>query len=164
MKEEIFKIVKYTVLLCILIYSLIILSIFILPLVKFYPLSVNDNDMSPSYSVGSLVLLNEIDVTKIYPDDVIAFTTSDKKYSYDISRIVNKNIVKRIFEIRGDNINVDSAKEITYVSILGKVVYDIPYLGYINNFISETKGKIISSTIILGLLVIPYLIKFLLDD
>lgn len=164
MKEEIFKIFKYTIFLCILIYSLIILSIFILPLMKFYPLSVNDNDMSPSYTVGSLVLLNEINVTEIYPDDVVAFTTVDNKYRYDISRVSNKNIVKRIFEIKGDNINIDSAKEITYVSILGKVVYDVPYLGYINNFISETKGKIISSTIILGLLVIPYLIKFLLDD
>jgi signal peptidase len=163
MLEKTLKIIKYIILISVLIYSLLILSIFILPLMKFYPLSVNDNDMSPSYNVGSLVLLNEVDVNKIYPDDVIAFTTSDKKYSYDISRIVNKNIEKRLFEIRGDNTNIDSAKEISYVSILGKVVYDVPYLGYLNNFITETKGKIISSTIILGLLVIPYLIKFLLD-
>lgn len=164
MLEKILNIIKYIILISILIYSLTILFIYILPLMKFYPLSVNDDDMLPNYTVGSLVLLNEVDVTKIYPDDVIVFTTSDKKYSYDISRIVNKNIEKRIFEIRGDNINIYSAKEIPYVSILGKVVYDIPYLGYINNFITETKGKIISSTIIFGLLVIPFLIKFLLDD
>lgn len=164
MLEKILNIIKYIILLSVLTYSLIILSIFILPLIKFYPLSVNDDDMLPNYTVGSLVLLNQVDVSNIYTDDVIAFTTSDKKYGYDISRIVNKNIERRIFEIKGDNISIDSAKEISYVSILGKVVYDIPYVGYINNFISETKGKIISSTIIFGLLVIPYLIKFLLDD
>ncbi len=160
---KIFSVIKYIILICILIYSLLILSLFILPLMKFYPLSVNNEDMLPDYTVGSLVLLNEVDVTEIYPDDVVAFTTSDNEYSYDISRIANKNIEKRLFEIKGDN-NVDSAKEISYVSILGKVVYNVPYLGYINNFISETKGKIISSTIIFGLLVVPYLIKFLLDD
>ncbi len=161
MIEKILRIIKYIILISILIYSLIILSIFILPLLKFNPLSVNNKDMLPNYTVGSLVLLKEIDVTKLYTDDVIAYTSSDNKYGYDISRIVDKNIEKRLFEIKGDNSKIKS--EITYVSILGKVVYDVPYLGYINNFISETKGKIISSAIILGLLVVPYLIKFLLD-
>lgn len=164
MLEKILNIVKYIILISVLIYSLIILSIFILPLIKFYPLSVNGDDMLPNYTVGSLVLLNEVDVTEIYTDDVIAFTTADKKYGYDISRVVNKNIEKRIFEIKGDNTNIDSAKEISYVSILGKVVYDVPYVGYINNFISETKGKIISSTIIFVLLFMPYLIKISLED
>lgn len=164
MIEKILNIVRYIILVCILIYSLIILSIFILPLMKLNPISVNNKNMEPTYTMGSLVLLNEIDVTEIYPDDVVAFTAPEEKYSYDISRIVNKNIEKRLFEVKGDNLNIDSGKEISYVSILGKVVREVPYLGYINNFISETKGKIISSTIILGLLVIPYLIKFLLND
>jgi signal peptidase I len=163
MIEIILKVIKYIVLISVLIYSLIILSIFILPLFNLNPLSVNSDNMEPNYTVGSLVLLKETDVTKIYPDDVIAYTSYDEKYGYDISRIVNKNIEKRHFEIRDDNI-ADSTSEVSYVRVLGKVVYDIPYIGYVNNFISETRGKIISSTVILGLLVIPYLIKFLLDD
>lgn len=163
MIEKTLQVIKYVILISVLIYSLVILSIFILPIVNLNPLSVNRNNMEPNYSVGDLVLLSETDVTEIFPDDVIVYTSYDEKYGYDISRIVNKNIEKRHFEIRDDNV-ADSKSEVSYVRVLGKVVYDIPYVGYVNNFISETRGKIISSTVILGLLVIPYLIKFLLDD
>ena len=163
MIENILKVIKYIILISILIYSLMILSIFVLPMFKLNPLSVNSDNMEPNYSMGSLVLLRETDVTEIYPDDVIAYSSSNEKYGYDISRIIGKNIEKRHFEIRDDN-NSGSKNEISYVRVLGKVVYEIPYMGYVNNFIGETSGKIISSTIILGLLVIPYLIKFLLDD
>ena len=163
MIENILKVIKYIILISILIYSLIILSIFILPMLSLNPLSVNSDNMAPNYSKGSLVLLKETDVTEIYTDDVIAYSSSNEKYGYDISRITGKNIEKRYFEIRDDN-NSEAKSEVTYVRVLGKVVYDIPYIGYVNNFIGETRGKIISTTVILGLLVIPYLIKFLLDD
>jgi signal peptidase len=163
MIEKILQVIKYVILISVLIYSLIILSIFILPLVNLNPLSVNSDNMEPNYTVGDLVLIREIDITKIYSDDVIAYTSYEGKYAYDISRILKKNIEKRHFEVRDDN-NPEATSEVSYVRVLGKVVYDIPYIGYVNNFISETRGKIISSTIILGLLVIPYLIKFLLDD
>lgn len=163
MIENILKVIKYIILIFVLIYSLIILSIYVLPILKLNPLSVNSDNMEPDYKVGSLVLLREIDVTEIYTDDVIAYSSNNEKYGYDISRIVGKNIEKRYFEIRDDN-NSRTKGEVSYVRVLGKVVYDIPYMGYVNNFIGETRGKVISATIILGLLVIPYLIKFLLDD
>lgn len=163
MIENILKVIKYIILAIILIYSLMILSIFVLPMLELNPLSVNSDNMEPNYSVGSLVLLRETDVTELYTDDVIAYSSSNKKYGYDISRIIGKDIEKRFFEIRDDN-NSETKSEVSYVRVLGKVVYEIPYMGYVNNFIGETRGKIISSTVILGLLVIPYLIKFLLDD
>ena len=164
MLKPIINTIRYSIYFSILIYSIIVFSIFVLPLFKLNPLSINNNNMMPDFKKGSLVLLVNTDPTEIYIDDVISYTNDVEPYKYDTNRVVDKIIQDRNFIVKGDNNKDKNEEPVSYISTLGKVVYKIPYLGYINNFITEPLGKMISTIAIFTLLVVPYLLKFFSGD
>ena len=164
MLKPIINAIRYSIYFSILIYSIIVFSIFVLPLFKLNPLSINNNNMMPDFKKGSLVLLVNTDPTEIYIDDIISYTNNIEPYNYDTNRVVEKKIDDRNFIVKGDNKTEKNDEPVSYISTLGKVIYNIPYLGYINNFITQPLGKIISTIAIFTLLVVPYLLKFLIED
>lgn len=164
MLKSITKTARYVIYAVVLVYSLIVLSIFILPLFKLNPLSVNNNRMEPVYNEGTLVVTYEVETDKIHTNDIVTYTTKEKPYLYDTGRVVAKDIEQRSFEVKGDNQKQEQKQAISFVNVIGKVLFGVPFAGYVNTFLSNTTGRIISAAVIIGLLVMPYLLKIFIED
>ncbi len=100
---------------------------------------VSSGSMRPDITMGSIVIVKPADNYKI--GEVVTFQTGEDR----------DPITHRINEIRvvggepqyitkGDANNAPDLGEISEEDIVGKVVFDIPFLGYIVNFIQKPIG------------------------
>lgn len=135
-----FKIIYYIFLaFIVLVALLLIVSVF--PLTGNYKLMiVQSGSMAPAIKIGSIVVVKPVDDYKI--GDVITFgpytrtkaPTTHRIYDIKVSGGVPSYITK------GDANNAPDAREITKRDVLGKVLFSVPYLGYVVAFAKQPTG------------------------
>ena len=136
---KIFKIIYYLVIVCIgIIAVLLVVSIF--PITgNFKVMIVQSGSMQPEIKMGSIVAIKPVDDYKI--GDVITFQIVRNR----------EPITHRIYDIKvvegepryitkGDANNAPDQREISQREIIGKVLFDIPYLGFVVNFAQKPLG------------------------
>lgn len=102
--------------------------------------SVRTGSMYPTYPVGSIILVYPTDFSQLSVGDVITFTIEgNTTVTHRIHTINNQS---KTIITKGDNNNTPDKKSINANDILGKVVFSIPYLGYISVFADTIYGKI----------------------
>lgn len=112
---------KKRVLMIILIFTIICLFIFIRPMI------VMSGSMQPNIKTGSLCLVNsKAFFDKIEEGDVITYEVMDTKITHRVH-----SIVKDGFVTKGDDNDVVDLGIVTKDNFYGKVIFDIPYLGYV---------------------------------
>lgn len=120
--------------------------------------------MEPDYPVGSLIYVKKIDYNNIKVGDVITFymTDSDIVATHEVYEIDTTN---KQFKTQGIN-NVDSngniihdANPVSFDNLIGTPIYCIPYLGYINKFITKSPGLYIVIGITLFVVIISFLFE-----
>ena len=100
---------------------------------------VQSGSMQPEIKMGSIVAVRPADDYKI--GDVITFQVAKNK----------EPITHRIYDIKvvggepkyitkGDANNAPDQREISQREIIGKVLFDIPYLGYVIDFAQKPIG------------------------
>lgn len=99
-------------------------------------LIVRTGSMEPAVPVGSVVVIKPADFTKLQKDEIICFKGSEPQL-----------ITHRIFDItdegfitKGDANKVPDSSVVEKKDIIGKVVFTIPYLGYLNYFVNTPLG------------------------
>ena len=114
---------------------------------------VLSGSMEPTIKTGSIVVVKPADDYKI--GDIITFQKRiDKEPT--THRIEDIRVVggSPIYTTKGDANNAEDRGEIQKEEIIGKVLFSIPYLGYIINFIQKPIG--FSLIIVLPAIVIVY--------
>lgn len=101
---------------------------------------VDSQSMKPTLSSGSLIIVNN--QSNYSPGDIVTFVIKDNPNKNPITHRIFKSVnwnSQNMFATKGDsNFTVDS-QLITSEEIIGKVIYQIPYLGM---FIYTAQTKI----------------------
>lgn len=116
---------------------------------KFY--DVLTGSMSPTIKPGSLIVVKEIDDTEIKEGDIITFkgNSTSNITTHRVVEVIEKD--KNIkFQTKGDANDVLDPMLIDGNLLVGKVVFDIPYMGQVMSFINQYR-------VIIVILIIAYL-------
>jgi len=143
-----------------------ILAIALLLVVSIFPITGNFNtkivlsgSMEPAIHIGSVVVIKPSEDYKI--GDIITFGKDTKTDVPTTHRIIEMRAEagKMIFQTKGDaNENAD-AREVKESEVIGKVLFSIPYLGYLVDFAKKPVGFALLVVIPAGIIVIDELGK-----
>jgi signal peptidase I len=103
-------------------------------------LSVLSGSMEPAIHTGSVVVMAPAKDYKI--GEVITFGAISKMETPVTHRIKDIKIAdgKSVYITKGDANNAADSKEISQSEVDGKVLFSIPYLGYVLNFVKQPIG------------------------
>lgn len=117
--------------------------------------AVMTSSMEPELPVGSLLIISPTDYDNIQIGDDITFIR-DKNLTLVTHRVISKDDEQQTITTQGIANNVADAPT-TYDNVVGKVVWHIPYLGYLVIWLGTPQGKIIAVVLIISLLAISLL-------
>jgi len=125
---------------------------------------VPSRSMEPTLAVGDLVIIKGINPTEITSGTIIVFYVPNH-YGEDAYRIVHR-VVKVVqleqglgFETKGDNNPVSDFFRWQYIPesyVIGKIIYRIPYIGYLALKIREPLGVTFIAFLIIILIALEY--------
>ncbi|TSC95563.1 MAG: signal peptidase, endoplasmic reticulum-type [Parcubacteria group bacterium Athens0714_26] len=130
MSTKPFKIIYYVFLGAIAVIA-ILLVVSVLPITgNFKVLTVLSGSMEPVIHTGSVVVVKPSDSYKI--GDIITFGEMGKTKTPITHRIYEMKVQgsQPVYITKGDANNAPDQKEITGKDIVGKVLFDVPYVGY----------------------------------
>lgn len=119
------------------------------------PLAVLSGSMEPAYHVGSMVYVGKTDAADIQVGDVITFYMAGDTMT--THRVVAKDEEAGGFTTKGDANNTEDGGLVPYDKVVGRVVFDIPYLGYVSSYLSSRPGSIVVITLIIVTLIFSFL-------
>lgn len=142
----------------IIVAALLILVAFLImskPLFGIEIKAVATGSMEPDLPVGSLIVIKPTSYEDIEVGDDITFSRNDSSVPVT-HRVIYKSDTAKEFITQGiANNTADSP--ISYENVKGKVVFQIPFLGYIILYINTFSGKLFCIGLILVLLVVSIL-------
>lgn len=137
---KIFKIIYYIFLVFIVAVALLlIVSVF--PITGNYKLMiVQSGSMEPAIKMGSIVVVKPASEYKV--GDIITFGPVTKTKAPTSHRIYDIKVVdgNPVYITKGDANNAPDQREITKREIIGKVLFDVPYLGFAVEFAKKPLG------------------------
>jgi len=137
---KIFKIIYYIVIAFIGIVA-ILLVVSVLPITGNYKVMiVQSGSMAPEIKMGSIVIVKPADDYKI--DEVITFTNPKTPDKTTTHRIHDIKVIggEPSYITKGDSNNAPDQREVSKREIVGKVLTDIPYLGFVVDFAKKPVG------------------------
>lgn len=144
MDRKKFSKIGYGVLIAILILIGGLLLISTLPISGNYEIKiVLSGSMEPSIKVGSIVIIKPTDTYEI--GDVITFGKDDRNNIPTTHRITEMRVIEgqSRFITKGDANDDTDFKEVAYNEIIGKVLLDVPYLGFLLDMAKKPIGFVI---------------------
>lgn len=123
--------------------------------------TVLSGSMEPTYHVGSLIYVKDVDTDELKAGDVITYMLDeDTIVTHRIADVIpdetDPSIIR--FQTKGDaNDSVDGSL-VHYKNVIGTPVFSIPKLGYLANYIQKPPGRyiaILAGAIILLLVFLP---------
>ena len=137
---KLFKIIYYIVIALIaIIAGLLIVSIFpITGNIEFK--IVQSGSMEPAIKTGSVIMVKPADDYKI--GDVITFGGKQEVQTPTTHRIYDMKVIEGepVYITKGDANNTPDQKEVSKNEVIGKVLFDVPYLGYAVDFAKKPIG------------------------
>ena len=172
--KKLTKIRENNVLFSILILALLIIGvllfreILIVGLKTPYPLQTpTSGSMIPTLNIGDLLIVQGVDGDKVFADpvdgDIIVF--NPPRYNPDYL-VVHRAIEKFfedgewIFRTKGDANTSQDPWNISEEQVVGRVIWVIPYLGYIKIYLGQPIGIIITLILLLFLLFIDDILDY----
>ena len=109
--------------------------------------TVLSGSMEPTYHVGSVIYVKEVDPSTLEVGDAISFLISEKTVAtHRIIEVLpdesDPNVIR--FRTKGDNNDIEDTNPVHSNNVLGKVVGTIPLLGYVSNFVQNPPGTYIA--------------------
>ena len=116
-------------------------------LMGFQVFSVLSGSMEPTYHVGSLLYVKEVDHRDLKVGDPITYMVNDDTVvTHRIIEILvdeqDPNTIR--YFTKGDANDVADGSSVHYKNIIGKPVFSIPYLGYVSHYIQNPPGMYIA--------------------
>lgn len=111
------------------------------------PFVVLSGSMEPTYHVGSLIYVKEVDYKELKAGDPITYMVSeDTVVTHRIIEVLvdeeDPNTIR--YFTQGDANETPDGTSVHYKNIIGKPVFSIPYLGYVSNYIQNPPGTYVA--------------------
>ena len=116
-------------------------------LVGLQPYVVLSGSMEPTYHVGSLIYVKEVDYKELKVGDPITYMVSqDTVVTHRIIEVlVDEEDPETIrYFTQGDANDIPDGSSVHYKNIIGKPVFSVPYLGYVSNYIQNPPGQYVA--------------------
>ena len=162
-RKNVWKIAYYIVLVFIVAVALLlIVSVFPIP-GNYKVMTVLSGSMEPTIKMGSVVVVKPAKDYKV--GDIITFGPYSKTKPSTTHRIYEiKNVnSKKVYITKGDANNAPDNREVRKEDILGKVIFSVPYFGYLASFAQKPYG-FATLIIIPAILIIADQIKVIVKE
>lgn len=143
--------------------ALVIVFAFLLAGVRIFgltPYTVLSGSMEPSYHVGSLIYVRQIDPDELRVGDPVT-------YMIEGGTVVTHRIVEVItddndptslsFRTKGDNNDTPDGDPISANNVIGKPVFTVPLIGYVAVFVQNPPGSYFVIGILAALLILAFM-------
>lgn len=127
-----------------IVFSLILTTIG--PIREWQFLRVLSGSMEPTIKTGSIILIKKIDPNQLKEGDIITYSSLDNPNILVTHRLVSIKETEAgqvKFLAKGDANEVQDSREIDPASVKGKLVFTIPFLGYISIWVRKPLGFIL---------------------
>ncbi len=131
------------------------------------PFAVLSGSMEPTYQTGSIVYVKKVDYRTLKENDPITFLLDEKT-------VVTHRIVEVIedpeeagtiqYRTKGDNNDAEDGGSVHYKNVIGMPVFNIPYLGYVSNYIQNPPGNYIVISVCAILIILTFLPDLVKED
>ena len=144
----------------ILVTLLVACSIFLMGarLLGYQIFNVISGSMEPTYKVGDLIYVKEVDVDGIQVGDPITFVLNEDLV-VATHRVVEIDRENQHFYTKGDANETIDASPVHFNNVIGVPQFSVPLLGYVSDFIQNPPGTYIT----LGAGIVLILLVFLPD-
>lgn len=120
--------------------SALVLALVVIPLVgNAQPYTVLTESMRPTYPPGTLVVVRDSDTNRLPVGEVITYQIRSGEPAVVTHRIIATGMDStggRTYTTQGDNNPQPDPGSVEPAQIRGAVWYSIPYLGYVNNWLT----------------------------
>ncbi len=110
-----------------------VVAAFVIGVFKYQPIAVLSGSMSPTFNRGDAVIVNKLTDTEkreLKANDIIQFTSGSKFVIHRIIEITNDKNGNEAFITKGDHNNSNDLDPVSINSVIGKVSFTVPYIGY----------------------------------
>lgn len=112
--------------------------------------------MEPSYSVGDLIYVKEVDPDSVNVGDPITFVLNEDLV-VATHRVVAIDSENRQFTTKGDANSTEDAAPVHFNNLIGVPVFAIPLLGYVSAYIQSPPGMYVAIALGVALLAAVFL-------
>lgn len=114
--------------------------------------SVVTPSMTPAYPVGSLIITSPVEFDALKEGDVITFALSGN--TIVTHRVYSVDESKKTLITKGDANDTPDRFELSGKDIIGKVVFSVPYIGFLSILLTTSRGIILLVGIAVAMLCI----------
>ena len=167
MKKTINKIWNWITSIAVVLVVVLALLLVGVRLVGFQVFSVLSGSMEPTYHVGSLLYVKEVDHRDLKVGDPITYMVNE-------DTVVTHRIIEVLVDeqdpnthryfTKGDANDVADGSSVHYKNIIGKPVFSIPYLGYVSHYIQNPPGMYVAIAAGAILIMLVFLPDVFADD
>lgn len=126
--------------------------------------SVLSGSMEPTYKVGSVIYVKDVEPNDLKIGDPITFKLTDNTIAtHRIIEIKEENNQKK-FYTQGDANKLPDENPVLGNEIIGKPIFTIPFLGYIAHFMQTTSGMYITIGVSISLIIIVVIIDMITEE
>ena len=106
--------------------------------------TVLSGSMEPEFMTGSIIYVKEVDPDELKVKDIITFeipggTVATHRIIELVPDEQNPEIIR--FRTKGDNNDVEDGGLIDKSQVIGSPVFNVPYLGYLAEYIQNPSGR-----------------------
>lgn len=119
--------------------------------------AVLSGSMEPALHIGGVALIKPVEPLDINPGDIITYHSGEEIFTHRVVEVVSGG-GEPSFITKGDANEDPDLLPVAASSVVGKVVFDVPYLGYLAAFVKTRLGLLLT-IIIPGLAIIGLELK-----
>ena len=126
---------------------------------------VISGSMEPEFKTGGLIYTTKkVDPANIEIGDAITFKMSESTIAtHRVIDIVDDNGVPK-FQTKGDANEAPDANLVPYENVIGRALFDIPYLGLVANYIQNPPGLYFAAAGGVILILLVFMSDMLIED
>lgn len=131
------------------------------------PYAVLSGSMEPTYHVGALIYVKNIDPEDLKIGDPITFVLSDDTVATHRIIAINtdeNNAEVLLFDTKGDANPLPDGEPVHENNIIGKPIFSVPLMGYVSHFIQNPPGMYISIAVGAVALLLVFIPDILFED
>lgn len=117
--------------------------------------NVISGSMEPTYSVGDLIYVKEVDVNEIEVGTPITFVLNEDLV-VATHRVVEIDAQNQHFYTKGDANDTADASPVHFNNVIGVPKFAIPKLGYVSDFVQNPPGTFIAVGVCAALIIIVF--------
>ncbi len=117
---------------------------------------VQTGSMEPTYPVGTMIVVEKVDFAQLQEGDVITFRMGEN--TIVTHRLVGIDRNTQQLTTKGDNNNVADSPH-GFDSVIGRVKYGVPFLGYAVLLLNTNFGRIMAGVFIVAMIGVNVIIR-----